>query len=94
MSTRIAVVREVHAFDGNGGTVDDDPLFGVVVKEPVAALHGTSGGGMNARANRTRDFQTLEVRGKERRAYGHTSLVLTLTGVARIANRQITESGG
>ena len=51
MSTGIAVVRKVHALDGNGGTVDDDALFCVVVEEPIAALHCTSRIGVDPRAH-------------------------------------------
>ena len=49
---RIAVVCQVHALNRHRRTVNDDALLGVVVQHPIAALHGTARGGVDAGADR------------------------------------------
>ena len=51
MGSGVAVVSQLHALNNDGGSVNDDPLLGVVVKHPFASLHGTARSGMHARAD-------------------------------------------
>ena len=93
VSTGVTVVRQVHAFDEDGCSVHDDALLGVVVKDPIAALHGPSGGGVNPGPDRTRHFKPLKRGCEKRRTNRHPSFVRTLTGIARITHGQVAERG-